>query len=272
MSKPPAFQLYAADFYMDTNTWTIDEIGIYTRLLFSEWVNGPLPNEETRLARAAGCSVKRFRSGWSQVSLKFSATEDGKLFNSRLEEVREEQKEYQEKQADKGKKGAEKRWGKHIATAMAQPMEKPQPKNGSSSSSSPSSIKNKKNKEGFTFVLPEWVPKEPWERFVEFRKGKGKFSAWSMHLIVLELDKLRGAGNDPGDVLNQSSRNEWKDVYAIKNQAIVQQGAPGGRYQSRNRIPEPVSREAQDGIERINQMARAIAQKAAIDKAPKDAQ
>ncbi len=52
MSKAPAFQLYAADFYMDTNTWSIEEIGIYTRLLFSEWVNGPLPNDETRLARA----------------------------------------------------------------------------------------------------------------------------------------------------------------------------------------------------------------------------
>ena len=39
MGKTPAFQLYAADFYMDTNSWSIDEIGIYTRLLFSEWVN-----------------------------------------------------------------------------------------------------------------------------------------------------------------------------------------------------------------------------------------
>jgi uncharacterized protein YdaU (DUF1376 family) len=33
-NKPPAFQLYASDFYMDTNSWTIDEIGIYTRLFY----------------------------------------------------------------------------------------------------------------------------------------------------------------------------------------------------------------------------------------------
>jgi uncharacterized protein YdaU (DUF1376 family) len=145
MSKPPAFQLYAADFYMDTNTWTIDEIGIYTRLLFSEWVNGPLPNDETRLARASGCGVKRFRAGWSQVKSKFTLTDDDKLFNTRLEDVRVKQKEYQEKQSVKGHKSAEKRWGDRVTTVTTAVTDMLQPDCNSSSSSSSSTLKNKDN-------------------------------------------------------------------------------------------------------------------------------
>ncbi len=118
MSQAPAFQLYAADFYMDTNTWSINEIGIYTRLLFSEWVNGPLPNNENRLARASGCSVKVFRAGWGQVKLKFSVRDDGKLYNERLEYVRQEQEEYKQKQSVKGQKSARKRWGKKVTAVM----------------------------------------------------------------------------------------------------------------------------------------------------------
>jgi uncharacterized protein YdaU (DUF1376 family) len=149
--KPPAFQLYAADFYMDTNTWSIEEIGIYTRLLFSEWVNGPLPNNETRLARASGCSVKRFRGGWSQVKLKFSVTEDDKLYNERLENVRQEQIEYQEIQRIKGIKSAEKRWSGHVTTVKPrlQPGHKPDCNPSSSSSSSSS-----KKLSNTIFIIP----------------------------------------------------------------------------------------------------------------------
>jgi len=144
MSKAPAFQLYAADFYMDTNTWTIYEIGIYTRLLLSQWVNGPLPNDENRLARASGCSVKAFRSGWGQVKSKFSITEDHKLYNQRLEEVRNEQNEYKEKQSVKGKKSAKIRWGDKVTTVITtvMPMLQPedQPKCNPSPSPSSSSL------------------------------------------------------------------------------------------------------------------------------------
>ncbi len=46
--KAPAFQLFAADALVDTASWTVDEVGIYFRLLMTEWVNGPLPNDEAR--------------------------------------------------------------------------------------------------------------------------------------------------------------------------------------------------------------------------------
>jgi len=87
MGKAPAFQTYASDFYMDTNSWTIEEIGIYQRLLLTEWVNGGLPDNEERLARIAGCKLKIFKKFWPNISQKFIQNGESKLVNKKLEEV-----------------------------------------------------------------------------------------------------------------------------------------------------------------------------------------
>jgi len=111
MSEAPAFQLYSADFYVDTNEWSVDEVGIYTRLLLSQWSNKSLPDNITRLARIAGCSPQKFQKAWGQIAIKFIKNGDGRLQNPRLEREREKQQKYRELQAEKGKRGAEKRWG-----------------------------------------------------------------------------------------------------------------------------------------------------------------
>lgn len=112
MGKPPAFQLYAADFYMDTAGWSAEEVGIYFRLLMHEWVNGPLPNDEARLARIAGCDKNRFKKRFAIISSKFIKNDANLLYNRRLEEVRLEQENYRKSQSLAGKAGAEKRWKK----------------------------------------------------------------------------------------------------------------------------------------------------------------
>jgi uncharacterized protein YdaU (DUF1376 family) len=140
MSNPPAFQLYAADFLVDTLEWDIEEIGIYTRLLYAQWTNGDLPDDINRLARIAGCASKRMQKAWKIVSVKFIRTESGRLINLRLEETRIKQAEYSESQKER----AERRWNKDDAhahaTAHATAMPEGKPKSCSSSSSS-SSIK-----------------------------------------------------------------------------------------------------------------------------------
>ena len=109
MSEAPAFQLYSADFYVDTNEWSVDEVGIYTRLLLSQWSNKSLPNNVTRLARIAGCSPQKFQKAWGQIAIKFTKNGDGRLQNPRLEREREKQQKYRELQAEKSKKGVEAR-------------------------------------------------------------------------------------------------------------------------------------------------------------------
>jgi len=137
MSEAPAFQLYAGEFLVDTASWTLAEMGLYCRLLYSEWANGPLPTDKLRLARIGGCEYRMFSKCWQQVSSKFVHTEDGTgLINLRLEETREKQRQYREKQRQKGKRRAEQRWGKTIATAIATAKPTLQPEGSSSSSSS----------------------------------------------------------------------------------------------------------------------------------------
>lgn len=155
MSKSPAFQNYAADYYMDTNDWTIEEIGIYQRLLLTQWVNVDLPPEPERLARIAGCSLKKFLKHFPKVSKKFSTLGSGRIQNKRLEETRIEQEQFHEKAIKSGKFGAEIRWKAHVKND-SKPIRNPNSKNiALQSSSSSSSLKDKKNKKQKPIILSE---------------------------------------------------------------------------------------------------------------------
>lgn len=105
MAKSPAFQFYASDFLTDTNSWEVIEVGIYIRLLCTQWVNGSIPNDDERLARIAGVTVAQFKKAWVIVGLKFSPAGNGSLINIKLEDVRIKKKSFLEKQAANGKKG-----------------------------------------------------------------------------------------------------------------------------------------------------------------------
>jgi hypothetical protein len=67
------------------------------------------------------------------------------------------------------------------------------------------------------FVLPDWLPLDSWIAYLEMRRDKRKNpTERAKELVVRELDKLRASGQDPALVLDQSTRNGWTDVYAMK--------------------------------------------------------
>lgn len=89
MASNPWFKMYATDFLTDTNAWDVVEVGIYIRLLCTQWVNGGLPHEEVRLARICGVDVATFSGAWRGcVAAKFIQGTDGMLRNVKMEEVR----------------------------------------------------------------------------------------------------------------------------------------------------------------------------------------
>lgn len=74
----------------------------------------------------------------------------------------------------------------------------------------------KKTRSG-TVVPCEWISSEAWSGFVEMRnKLRKPLTDRAVSLIVSKLRKFREAGDDPGAVLDQSTRNGWQDVYPIK--------------------------------------------------------
>jgi len=76
-----------------------------------------------------------------------------------------------------------------------------------------------KAKKDFVFVCPDWIPKETWEQFEAMRiKIKKPLTQYAAYLITLELQKIKEKHNhDPVEVLNQSIKNSYQDVYPLKN-------------------------------------------------------
>ena len=104
MAKNPAFQMYAADFLTDTSHWEAEEVGVYTRLLLTQWVNGCLPSNQERLARIAGVPVEAMVKIWLTIGCKFVDDGNGNLVNPRLEKSRSDKEAYLRQQSEKGKK------------------------------------------------------------------------------------------------------------------------------------------------------------------------
>jgi len=106
MNKPPAFQLYAADFYMDTADWTCPQIGVYIRLLMYEWINGALSPKISDLARIAGIDARSLQKMWLlKLAKKFILNDANMLINPRMEQEREKQENYRKSQEESGRRG-----------------------------------------------------------------------------------------------------------------------------------------------------------------------
>ena len=61
------------------------------------------------------------------------------------------------------------------------------------------------------------VPVTLWLEFVDMRKKIRKpMTAKAVQLIHRELENLKELGNDPVEVIEQSIRNSWQDVYPVR--------------------------------------------------------
>lgn len=78
----------------------------------------------------------------------------------------------------------------------------------------PKGGQKKGEKKGPAFVLPEWVPVEAWEGWLEMRKANGwKTTDRAKQLAVNSMEKGRAAGHDPGKMLDYSTLNSYRGVF-----------------------------------------------------------
>ena len=67
------------------------------------------------------------------------------------------------------------------------------------------------------FVLPDWMPSESWNDFLEMRRSlRSAPTEKAKALLVRKLEKLKCAGQDPKAVLEQSIERSWKGVFPVK--------------------------------------------------------
>lgn len=108
MSKaPPAFQFYAGDFLQGTAEMTLEELGLYIRLLCHQWIAGSIPSDPDRASSLAHTTIEVFNRVWAVVGEKFHLGPDGRLRNLRLEGTRESQRRWREGQIESGRKGGQ---------------------------------------------------------------------------------------------------------------------------------------------------------------------
>lgn len=106
--KAPAFQFYAADYLadMDVQMMTLEEEGMYIRLLCYCWREGSLPNDDEQLLRLVkGGST----TALTNVKRRFEiGSNDGsRLVSKRLDAERERQRIWAEKSREGGVKSGE---------------------------------------------------------------------------------------------------------------------------------------------------------------------
>ncbi|OYV51709.1 MAG: hypothetical protein B7X10_00545 [Burkholderiales bacterium 21-58-4] len=66
--------------------------------------------------------------------------------------------------------------------------------------------------------LPDWMPMDAWDGYVEMRrKNKKTMTARAMALVVKALEAMYAKGFDIAQVLDNSTRQNWTDVYEPKS-------------------------------------------------------
>lgn len=99
--------MFAADFIAGTTNLSLEEVGIYIRLLNYQWVNGPFENDPKTICRIAGCSKTQLKNSWKNLKNKFIFNSNGYLINSKLDGVRIEQENRNLKNKENAKRGGE---------------------------------------------------------------------------------------------------------------------------------------------------------------------
>jgi hypothetical protein len=67
------------------------------------------------------------------------------------------------------------------------------------------------------FCLPDWIPVEPWNAFLEMRKKqRASPTPYATEKLVKKLENLRDDGCDLTEVLDQSTVNAWKGIFEPK--------------------------------------------------------
>lgn len=71
-------------------------------------------------------------------------------------------------------------------------------------------------------ALPEWVPLDAWEAWLEVRsKSKAPNTARALRLAITELARLKASGQDVRAVLEQSTLRGWRGVFEVKGAQVA---------------------------------------------------
>lgn len=253
------FKLYIGDYQRDTGTLTLAEHGAYLLMLQQFYATEkPLPRGR-ELYRLLRCESAEERLAVDAVALKFWTETDGGLVSSRgLDEIAkyDHQRSINRKI---GKLGGRPKKTDSLTEAITESVIEHEPiLQPNRNPIQILDLKNKTKKEkdkkqqeaqAPCFSLPNWVPVDAWEGWLEMRAKQRKYpTERAKVLAIADLDRLRHAGHDPGAVLDQSTQNGWTGLFQRRgNNNGKDSGYNKGRGQ---RIADKLDAIAREAYER----------------------
>ena len=100
-------------------------------------------------------------------------------------------------------------------------------------------VKNKRRESVPGNGIPDWIPKDLWADFKEFRiRIKAPLTNRAVKNIISELEKFKNEGQNPEAVINQSITRGWRGVFPIKPDGINNQAPVFNQNQEKNRLNE----------------------------------
>jgi uncharacterized protein YdaU (DUF1376 family) len=226
---------YWADYVADTAHLTLAQHGAYLLLMAHYYrTRRPLSANASVLHRVCRCTTDADKSAVEEVLAEFFTLDGGVYRQHRIDRELAKAADISEKRRAAAKVKHQK--SRASAGAHAQEMQvhmhtqsQPQPQ------SQETRTKAKTCSGAGAPVLPEWVPTEAWAGFVEMRKKtREPLTDRAITLIVKQLERLRAKGHDVGEVLDQSTRNNWRDVYPLKGNHSNENGNRAERRQAAN--------------------------------------
>jgi hypothetical protein len=75
----------------------------------------------------------------------------------------------------------------------------------------------KGKKTSTTLILPDWVPAESWDGFIEMRRKMrhAPLTDRAVGMLLKELCALRAAGEDPERVLDVATTKGWRGLFPV---------------------------------------------------------
>ena len=250
------YRRYLGDYMRDTAGLSVLEHGAYGLLLDTYYATeAALPEDYDHLYRVCRAMTDAEQSAVRKVAdTYFSINGDGRRHNGRADREIAVAQAALAKQRVSGAVAAEKRWSTYRSThrstdesthrstggltggsAIQPPTTNHQPPTTSLQPST--KPKGNSNPKAAALArlswLPDWIPEEPWNGWLEVRKKKHvPDTDRAMRLVVKRLEQLRAAGEDIGAVLDQSTVSGWTKLYPV---SLDRSRPPGATLGERNR-------------------------------------
>lgn len=211
------YKRHLGDFAKDTAHLTALEIGVYD-LLLDRYYSTERPILDAEANKVARAKTAQERATVKAVLSEFFKHRDGAWHHNYADRVIEKAREKAAQNRDIGKLGGRPRKTQTVSGNNPEETQTVSENNPIPLATNPliHQEEKKARKRAEVFTPPDWVPAKEWAEFIESRK-KHPPTLRACELLVIELAKLRDQGHDPAQVLSQSTRNSWRDLFPLRS-------------------------------------------------------